>query len=131
LPCVPGHIVQFLLQILIGSWSRWSPKGFVPLVPQSSYLLFELGIVALRGQELLRLQVCDLSLQVDYLLWVLADHLYLSDRLGVLCYPHQYLLCLYERLPQLFVPYVVFVDLDECHDGALILGGYQGRSGFC
>jgi hypothetical protein len=64
-------------------------------------------------------------------LWVLADHLHLSDWLGVLCNPHQYLLYLYERLPYLFVSYVVFVKVNERHDGALILDGYQGRSGFC
>jgi hypothetical protein len=62
LPYVPGHIVQLLLKILVGSWNHWSPQDFVPLDPQSMYLVFELGMVALRWHELLRLQICDLSL---------------------------------------------------------------------
>jgi hypothetical protein len=62
LPCVPGHIVQFLLQVLVGSGGRWPSQGFVPFVPQRLYLLFQSGVIALRGQELVRLQVCDLPL---------------------------------------------------------------------
>jgi hypothetical protein len=118
------------LQVLVGSWGRWPPQGFVSFVPQSLYLSFEFGMIALWGQELLRLQVCNLPLYIEELFWVLADPLHLSDWLGVLCYPHQYLLRLCERLSQLFEPGLVLVDVNECHDGALILDGYQGRSGF-
>jgi hypothetical protein len=130
LQCVPGHIVQLLLKILIRSGCSRPTPGFVLFARQSPYLLLHHSMVALCGQELLRLQVYDLSLQVDYLLWVLADHLHLSDQLGVLCYSHQYLMCLYEHLPQLVVPYVIFVEIDEYHDGALVFDGHQGRAGF-
>jgi hypothetical protein len=51
-------------------------------------------MVALQGHELLGLNVFDLTLQVDNLLWSVAHHLYLPDGLGVMRNSHQYLMCL-------------------------------------
>jgi hypothetical protein len=71
-----GHIRQFLSEVLVCSWCCGSPPGFVPFIRQCPDLLFELGMVALQGQELLRLMVCDLPLQIDNFLLVVTHHLY-------------------------------------------------------
>jgi hypothetical protein len=60
--CILGHVRQFLSKFLDRPWGDWLRHGFVLFVCQSLYPLFQLGMVALWGQELLRLMVCDLPL---------------------------------------------------------------------
>jgi len=64
-------------------------------------------LVALQGRELLHLLIHNLLLYVNDLLWVFAEDLYPADWWGGLGHPAQCLLCLSERLDQLFESYGV------------------------
>lgn len=105
-------------------------SGLVPLARQRLYSLLHPGMIALRGEELLVLQVCNLPLQFDDLLWMVAHHMYFPDRLRVRCHPYQHLLCLCKCLGQLIESDGVLLYVDVRHDGALVLRKHPGRSGF-
>jgi hypothetical protein len=66
----------------------------------------------------------------NYLGRVIAHRLDSPYGLGVLGDPHNHFLRLFHSVSGGFRAHDVLVEIYKCHDGALIFGGHQHRSGF-